>query len=617
MGMPALASRLPRAFTEGLRPLPQPRSSRSGALPVGAARLAACDPAAGAAFPASRRYQLAEAAILVWAEKRYQRIAAGHTKGMDTIDRQQEHIYGMAAIDNILARTMARERMAVHRLDGGQVVPTVAAAAARENGRPAAADADVPVSAGFLTAAASNAADDAAFLDAIAALSAPNIRRGNRDWTFNGHDGQKPPKGEWRSWLIMGGRGSGKTRAGAEWVQALASASRKRSDLRIALVAETLGDAREVMIDGVSGICRIARSFAPDFEVTRRRLVWPNGAVAQIFSSEDPEALRGPQFHYAWCDELAKWRHAEETFDMLQFGLRLGTDPRQLVTTTPRPVPVLKRLIADPSTRLVRLSTAGNAKNLAPGFVAALQARYGGTRLGRQEIDGELIDDRPDALWKRADLDAIRIDAAASGTGRELVTALRRIVVAVDPPSGAGEGSCCGIVVAGLLDSGAAQAAGPALSPWLPPGTGSGQGGDAASRAVILADCSVEGASPAGWARAVEAAYRRFAADRVVAEVNQGGEMVSAMLRSVDANLPITMVRATRGKFARAEPVAALYEQRRVIHAGRFVELEDQMCDFGPDGLSAGRSPDRLDALVWALTALILEGQGEPRIRGI
>ncbi|MGK6315258.1 DNA-packaging protein [Neorhizobium sp. DT-125] len=410
-----------------------------------------------------------------------------------------------------------------------------------------------------------------------------------RDWRNTARPEQKPPAGDWRTWLIMGGRGSGKTRAGAEWVHALASAG-ERSELRIALVAETLGDAREVMIDGVSGICRIARSKRPDFEISRRRLVWPNGAVAQIFSSEDPEALRGPQFHFAWCDELAKWKHAEETFDMLQFGLRLGADPRQLVTTTPRPVPVLKRLIADPGTRLVRISTGANAGNLAPGFLQALEARYGGTRLGRQEIAGELIEDREDALWKRADLEACRMGFHGGHPGGRFTGALRRIVVAVDPPSGSGDGSCCGIVVAGLETGG---------------------------RAVVLADCSVEGASPAGWAHAVTKAYARFQADRVVAEVNQGGEMVTAMLRSVDAALPVTMVRATRGKFLRAEPVAALYEQGRIVHAGRFADLEDQMCDFGPDGLSSGRSPDRLDALVWALTALRLENSGEPRVRGI
>ncbi len=402
-----------------------------------------------------------------------------------------------------------------------------------------------------------------------------------REWEIAGRGEQKPPAGDWRTWLVMGGRGSGKTRAGAEWVQALASAG-NRSDLRIALVAETLGEAREVMVDGVSGICRIARADKrPEFEISRRRLVWRNGAMAQIFSSEDPESLRGPQFHYAWCDELAKWKHAEETFDMLQFGLRLGRDPRQLVTTTPRPVPLLKRLLAEDGTRLVRIATRDNAANLAPGFIGDLQKRYGGTRLGRQEIDGELVEDREDALWKRSEIEALTVRG---------IDALRRIVVAVDPPAGSGEGSCCGIVVAGL---------------------------EASGRAVVVADCSVEGMTPAGWARAVASAYRRFAADRIVAEVNQGGEMVAAMLRSVDVSLPLTLVRATRGKYLRAEPIAALYEQRRVAHAGRFVALEDQMCDFGQDGLSSGRSPDRLDALVWALTALLIDGQGEPRIRGI
>ncbi|WP_454848735.1 DNA-packaging protein [Rhizobium binxianense] len=400
------------------------------------------------------------------------------------------------------------------------------------------------------------------------------------EWGMLAHDEQNPPKGDWRTWLLLGGRGSGKTRAGAEWVHAIASEGRT-SDLRIALVAETLGDAREVMIDGVSGICRVARTKRPEFEASRRRLVWPNGAVAQIFSSEDPESLRGPQFHLAWCDELAKWKHAQESWDMLQFALRLGPMPRQLVTTTPRPVPLLKALIADSGTRLVRISSRANAENLAPGYIEALAARYGGTRLGRQELDGELIEDREDALWKREAIEALTI---------RFPGAMRRIVVAVDPPAAAGPKSCCGIVVAGL---------------------------EASGRAVVLADCSVEGASPAGWAGAVAKAYRRFDADRIVAEVNQGGDMVAALLKSIDAGLPVSTVRATRGKFLRAEPVAALYEQGRVAHAGRFPELEDQMCDFGPDGLSSGRSPDRLDALVWALTALMLEGGGEPRVREV
>ena len=418
----------------------------------------------------------------------------------------------------------------------------------------------------------------AAVMDVFNAMELATLRRLAQSWALLRHPLQAPPEGAWRNWLLMGGRGSGKTRAGAEWIHAIASRGEK-SGLRIALVAETLGDAREVMVDGLSGIARIARFKRPEVEISRRRLVWPNGAIAQMFSSEDPESLRGPQFHYAWCDEIAKWKHAEETYDMLQFALRLGADIRQVITTTPRPVPILKRLLNDPGTRLSKLSTFGNAGNLAPGFIEALQARYGGTRLGRLELDGELIEDREDALWRRDQLEALTVRQKEP---------LGRIVVGVDPPSGAGAHSVCGIVVGGL---------------------------DRAGRAVVLADCSVTGESPAGWAQAVVRAYRRFEADRIVAEVNQGGEMVGALLKSVDANLPIRMVRATRGKFLRAEPVAALYEQGRVLHAARMSELEDQMCDFGPEGLSSGRSPDRLDALVWALTALLLEGTGEPRIR--
>ncbi|MGQ3295128.1 MAG: terminase large subunit domain-containing protein, partial [Shinella sp.] len=229
-----------------------------------------------------------------------------------------------------------------------------------------------------------------------AARVLPTRRAGLNRWKFQSRLAQMPPPGDWRVWLLMGGRGSGKTRAGAEWVHAMALA---QPDIRIALVAETLGDGREVMIDGVSGICRIAGRVRPEFEASRRRLVWPNGSIGQIFSSEDPESLRGPQFHLAWCDEVGKWKHAQETWDMLQFGLRLGDDPRVLVTTTPRPVPLLRALSDDPRTQVRRISTQDNAKNLSPGFLTAMADRYGGTRLGRQELDGELIADREDALW--------------------------------------------------------------------------------------------------------------------------------------------------------------------------------------------------------------------------
>ena len=255
---------------------------------------------------------------------------------------------------------------------------------------------------------------------------------------------QQAPEGGWLTWLLMGGRGSGKTRAGAEWVHQLATRHAK-SDLRIALIGETLGDAREVMVDGVSGICRIAKRFRPDFEASRRRLVWPNGAIAQIFSSEDPESLRGPQFHFAWADELGKWAYAQETWDMLQFGLRLGEQPRQLVTTTPRSLPLIKKLMADKDTVTVRMPTMENAQHLPEGFIAALDKRYGGTRLGRQELDGELIEDREDSLWSRDMFEAGRVNELPQ---------LSRIVVAVDPPAGSGEQSTCGVVVAGKAING-------------------------------------------------------------------------------------------------------------------------------------------------------------------
>lgn len=387
------------------------------------------------------------------------------------------------------------------------------------------------------------------------------------------------------NWLVMGGRGAGKTRLGAEWVNALvrglAPFSSGRRHMRIALVGETLGDVREVMVEGPSGIAAVSRRDRPRYEPTRRRLLWDCGAVAQAFSSEDPESLRGPQFEAAWCDELAKWKNAVACFDMLQFGLRLGEAPRQLVTTTPKPVPLLKRLIGDPAFMVTRMRTDDNADNLAPGFLAAVRSRYAGTRLGRQELDGELIEDRADALWTRA-----MLEAAEGRYG-----ALARIVVAVDPPASSRASSdACGIVVAALDETG---------------------------RAVVLADATMQAAKPQQWAGRVIALYRRYEADCVVAEINQGGEMVTAVLRTVDAAVPVKEVRARRGKWLRAEPVAALYEQGRVVHAARFPELEDEMCDFGPDGLSGGRSPDRVDALVWAVTELLLGSNERPRIRNL
>ena len=385
---------------------------------------------------------------------------------------------------------------------------------------------------------------------------------------------------EWTTWLILGGRGAGKTRAGAEWVRRLALGDPKA---RIALIGETEHDVREVMVEGVSGLLAVhRRDERPQWIPSRRRLEWSGGAVAQVFSAENREGLRGPQFSAAWCDELAKWRQAEATFDMLQFGLRLGERPRQVITTTPRPIALIKRLLDDPRTAVTHGGTRRNAYNLAPAFVDTVLSRYHGTRLGRQEIDGEIIEERSDALWTRARLEACRVATAP---------ALTRVVVAVDPPASAREGAdACGIVAAGRAADGTLY---------------------------VLADDSAAGLTPQAWAVKAIALWRRLQADALVAEVNQGGDMVRAVMREADSSVPVITVRATRGKYLRAQPVAQLYEQGRVKHAGTFPALEDEMCDFGLDGLSSGRSPDRLDALVWAIAALSFGARGEPRVRGL
>jgi phage terminase large subunit-like protein len=413
----------------------------------------------------------------------------------------------------------------------------------------------------------------------------------NEHWEIFAHAHQSPPilapNGHpWHTWLMIGGRGAGKTRAGAEWVRAQALglppfATEKAA--RIALVGETEHDVREVMIEGVSGLLAVhGWHERPVWLPSRKRLEWSDGQVAQAFSAEDPESLRGPQFSCAWSDEMAKWRHAEDAFDMLQFGLRLGAQPRQLITTTPRPTALLKRLIEDPTSVVTRATTRANANNLAPTFLRTVMGRYAGTRIGRQELEGEIVEDRPDALWSRALLESLRVSEAPP---------LQRIVVAVDPPASSGRRSAaCGIVAAGITEDGVCY---------------------------VIADDSVSGLTPNGWAMKAVALWHRLRADTLVAEVNQGGEMVRAVINQVDAGVPVIPVHATRGKWMRAEPVAALYEQGRVKHAGIFAALEDEMCDFGVSGLSGGKSPDRLDALVWAIGALALQARNGPRIRAL
>jgi phage terminase large subunit-like protein len=430
-------------------------------------------------------------------------------------------------------------------------------------------------------------------LEALAEMSARELwTRLASDFIALAHAHQEPPAlaqngRDWTTWLMLGGRGSGKTRLGAEWVRALAHGAAPYADRRscfIALVGETAHDVREVMIEGASGILRTSpRGERPVWQPSRRRLEWASGAVAQAFSADEPDSLRGPQFDAAWCDELAKWRLAETAFDTLQFGLRLGARPRQLVTTTPRPIPLIKRLLADPRTAVTRASTHVNAAHLSPSFLDEVLARYAGTRLGRQEILGEIIEDRPDALWSRATIEAARVAVAPE---------LSRIVVGIDPPaSSRGDASACGIVAAGRAEDG---------------------------RVYVLEDATVKGLPPAGWAAKAVAVYHRLRADTLVAEVNQGGDMVRAVLREVDASVPVKTVHATRGKWLRAEPVAAMYAQARVKHVDPpLTELEDQMCDFGLNGLSGGASPDRLDALVWAVTALAAAIPHGPRIRAL
>lgn len=405
---------------------------------------------------------------------------------------------------------------------------------------------------------------------------------------------QLPPEGDWRAWVIMGGRGAGKTRAGAEWVRAQVEGPRPTDEgraKRVALVGETIDQVREVMIFGDSGILACSPpDRRPDWEAGRKRLVWPNGAVASIHSAFDPEGLRGPQFDAAWVDEMAKWKKAEETWDMLQFALRLGDKPQVCVTTTPRNVGVLKALLKSPSTVLTQAPTEANAANLAASFLEEVRARYKGTRLGRQELDGVLLEDAEGALWTSTGIEAHRIRKTPD---------LDRIVVAVDPATTGGSASDeCGIVVAGVKMTGPPQ-------DW---------------RAVVLADCTVTAASPAAWAKAAIAAMEQFGADRLVAEVNQGGQMVAEVIRQVDPLVPYKGVHASRGKVARAEPVAALYEQGRVKHMPGLDDLEDQMCRMTLQGFEGKGSPDRVDALVWALHELMIEPAAKwraPRVRSL
>jgi phage terminase large subunit-like protein len=413
----------------------------------------------------------------------------------------------------------------------------------------------------------------------LASLTDAEVDALRHTWSFWARPKQLLPPGDWRVALYLAGRGWGKTRVGA---QAITQWVEKGKARRIALVAPTAGDARDVVVEGESGLLAVAPPWLrPTYESSKRRVTWPNGAIATLYTADEPNRLRGPQHDAAWCDELAAWRYPE-AWDMLMFGLRLGSDPRVVVTTTPRPTAIVKALIAramvsETDVRVVRGATHENRGNLPRSFFEQIVAQYEGTRLGRQELYAEILDDNPGALWTQALIDSARVTRPP---------VLKRVVVGVDPAVSADEHSDeTGIVVVGLGDDG---------------------------HGYVLDD--VSGIyTPSQWARTVARVYAAHEADRVIAEVNQGGDLVEANLRACDATMAYTAVRATRGKAVRAEPVAALYERGRVHHVGNLARLEDQMCGWDPT--TAERSPDRVDALVWAVTSLMLGAAYGPKVK--
>ncbi len=445
-------------------------------------------------------------------------------------------------------------------------------------------------------------------------LTLPRKRTLMEFWLAWAHDGQMPPRGDWPTWLMVTGRGFGKTRAGAEWVSALA---RTNPDLRIALVGATKEDARKVMVTGRSGLLAVARTGEDlRFAKTDGVVTFPSGAQAFLYSGACPEKLRGPEHHFAWCDELAKWRYPEETWDNLLLGLRLGTAPKALVTTTPKAVPLLRRLV---ETSVVTRGRTADNLNLPEAYLAKMESEFRGTRKGREELDGEMIEEAEGALWTRALIERCRVilpgtgrgtvprNGAVEGAADQVQAPLRqpfglppprpgeewrRIVIGVDPPASA-EGDACGIVACALDRDGIGH---------------------------VLGDHSERGLSPEGWASRVVAAAEAWGADCVVVEKNQGGDMTTSVLKTADPALPVRPVHARYGKGDRAEPVAMLFETGKARFAGTFPELEDELCAMVRGGAYAGpgRSPDRADAMVWAMTELMLAPRRpEPRITSL
>lgn len=384
------------------------------------------------------------------------------------------------------------------------------------------------------------------------------------DWDLWAREPQKTPSGNWRTWLILAGRGFGKTRTGAEWVRETV----KNYPL-VNLIAATADDARDIMIEGESGILAICPpNERPDYKVSKRQLIWPNGAKSLIFTADEPERLRGKQHMKLWADELAAWRYTD-SWDQAMLGLRLGNNPQAVVTTTPRPTPLIKQLARDPTTFVTKGSTYDNKANLAPAFIDQIITKYEGTRLGRQELNAEILEDNPNALWQQTRIDELRVKRAPES--------LKRIVVGVDPAVSSNENSCeTGIIVAAL---------------------------DFNDHGYVLDDASLQ-ATPDGWAQRAVKAYKDSRCDRMIGEVNNGGDLIEAVIRNVDRNVSYKKVHASRGKAKRAEPIAALYEQGRIHHVGSFGKLEDQMCGFDPTNPDDDNSPDRMDALVWAFTEL-------------
>lgn len=396
------------------------------------------------------------------------------------------------------------------------------------------------------------------------------------DWDFWARPKQQTPDGEWVVWLSLAGRGYGKTRVGAEWIRA---AAKSGNYARMAIVAETSADVRDVMVEGQSGIIEISPPyFRPKYQPSRRKLTWPNGATATTYSAEEPDQLRGPQHDCAWADEVAKWKYPD-AWDQLMFGLRLGSKPKVVVTTTPRPIKLIKDLIKNPTTYVTRGTTYENLNNLAPAFRSKILAKYEGTRLGRQELNAEILEDVPGALWNRDLLDKYRIRS------RSDCPRFRRIVVAIDPAVTSGDDSDdTGIVVCALGDN---------------------------DEGYVLEDGTCH-ETPGEWSARAVYLYRKWLADRIIGEVNNGGDLVEMAIRTVDDNVPYRAVRASRGKAVRAEPVSALFEQGRVHMVGLFPELEDQMVEFTAnfDKKTMGYSPDRMEAMVWGMTELMLNDGG-------